>query len=74
MNTQPEATAAIAIALGQDLEHFEFADDMLTHDPGTGEDPIAVLVRFTHLSASGFLNRRATLGVTLLEPLIATIA
>jgi len=66
MHAQPEAPAAIAIPLGQDFEDFQFANDVLTHDPLTGESAIAVLVRFTSLSSAGFLNRRATLGVALL--------
>lgn len=46
---------------------------MLADDALPRECSIAALVRFTHLSASGFLNRRATLSVSLLQALIAPI-
>lgn len=46
MNAQAKAPTAVTIAVSQDFEHFEFANDMFTHNPLTSEDPIAELVRF----------------------------
>jgi hypothetical protein len=74
MNAQPEATAAMAIPLGQDLDHFQFADDMLADDALNGEFAIAPFICFAHLTAVGILDGRATLGGPLLQPLIPTIA
>ena len=71
---QAEAAAPVAIALGQDFEDFEFANDMFTYDPLAGEEAIPKLVRGTQLPAARFFLRCTTLGVSFLQPLIAPIA
>src|SRR5262245_15014456 len=46
---------------------------MFTHDPLASKDTIAVLVRDAQLPAARFFLGRTTLGVPLLQPLIAAI-
>jgi hypothetical protein len=74
MTASAAAPAAVAIVIRQDFAHFQFADDMRTHDPLAGQDPIAVPVPGAQLSTAWFLLRDATSSVSLLQPLIAAIA
>lgn len=73
IEAQTETLAAIAIALGENLEHFQATNRVFDRDPHLRDFPIARFLRVRQGMVLRLLLRQATIGMELADPLIAAI-
>ena len=74
VHSQAKSSAPISVPLHQNTEDLQFADHVFAYDPAACQSAIGATVSFTQALARRLFLRRLTLGVQLLQALIAAVA